>query len=82
MLKPIVYYSINQEASAYEIIDQTEKENKCKTEIVLDIEVENTFLYYNSNSFQTNTKQLLSYFELHQSILNFNLEIPLPPPRV
>lgn len=82
MLKPIIYNSIDQEVLVYELIDQTEKENTSESEIVLDVEGEKTFFYYKLNSLQSNIKHLLSSFELHQSILNFNLEIPFPPPRV
>ena len=82
LANPLVSISTNLIETTYELRDTQKKENSSEKEIELKYEDEKLNFYnFSKNSYQTDPKQLLSYFSMQLSILNMNMDILLPPPK-
>ena len=83
LAQPFASISMNLIEKKYEMLDTQGKENSSEKEIELKYEDEKLNFYnFSKNSYQTYSKQLLSYFRMHLSISNLNMDILLPPPKI
>ena len=83
LAQPFASISMNLIETKYEMLDTQGKENSSEKESELKYEDEKlTFYNFSKNSYRTHPKQLLSYFSMHLSLLNLNMDIFLPPPKI